>query len=148
MAGLIHLVFQTAAVVLLFVVMWRARWDALRDADAPEPGRDASDESPANSFGSSRAETRNSGTGAVFKKIALVYHESPQAVPALTQAIELAKALGPEVHGVTVLELPPYAASVAAIDCTLAMTGSKTARSDAHCCTPTCAKPPCAKDGD
>jgi hypothetical protein len=64
MASLIHFVFQTAAVLSLFVIMRRAQWEAQYDPEAPESGRDASDDSPADSFGSSRAETRDSGTRA------------------------------------------------------------------------------------
>ena len=59
----------------------------------------------------------------MFKKITVAYNESPEAGRALAQAIELAKALGAELHAITVLEeLPPYAAFAAAADSTLAVT--------------------------
>jgi len=59
----------------------------------------------------------------MFKKIAVAYNGSPEARRALAQAIDLAKALGAELHAITVLEdLPPYAAFAAAADSTLAVT--------------------------
>lgn len=59
----------------------------------------------------------------MFKKIAVVYNESPQASRALAQAIDLAKTLGAELHAITVLQdLPPYAAFAAAADFTLTVT--------------------------
>ena len=64
MIGLIHLVFQTAAVLSLFVIRRRSQWEALYDPEAPESGRGASDDSPADCFGSSQAGTGNFGTGA------------------------------------------------------------------------------------
>ena len=74
MDGLIHFVFQTAALLSLFVIMRRARWEALHDPEAPESGRDASEEGPADSFGSSRAETRILVLRrAIFKKIAMAH---------------------------------------------------------------------------
>ena len=59
----------------------------------------------------------------MFKKITVAYNGSPEAGRALAQAIELAKALGAELHAITILEdLPPYAAFAAAADSTLAVT--------------------------
>jgi len=59
----------------------------------------------------------------MFKKIVIAYNGSPEASRALAKAIGLAKALGSELHVITVLEaLPPYAAFAAAADSTLAVT--------------------------
>ena len=58
----------------------------------------------------------------MFKKIAVAYNGSPEAGRALAQAIDLAPALGAELHAITVLEeLPPYATFAAAADSTLAV---------------------------
>lgn len=58
----------------------------------------------------------------MFKKITVAYNGSPEAARALAQAIDLARALGAELHAITVLEdLPPYAAFAAAADSTLAV---------------------------
>ena len=59
----------------------------------------------------------------VFKKIAIIYDEAPEAGRALASAIHLAKILGSELEVVTVMqELPAYTAFAAAVDCSLEQT--------------------------
>lgn len=50
----------------------------------------------------------------MFKKIIAAYNESAEASRALLAAIQLAKALGAELHAVTILKSPPASTAFAA----------------------------------
>ena len=53
----------------------------------------------------------------MFQRIVVAYSESPESRRAFASAIQLAKALGAELHAViTMHDLPPYTAYVAAAD--------------------------------
>jgi nucleotide-binding universal stress UspA family protein len=59
----------------------------------------------------------------MYKRIAIAYNESPEAGRAFASAIQLARALGAELHAVTIMqELPSYTAFATAADPSLART--------------------------